>query len=131
MPDSLLVPLNDWPVSQAALHWLQVAKEPVDRYRSYLFQLAQFGLDNGLSGPRPLSPSQPLPESLEQHIGLLLEVGQSGEWANQWLFSNLGTDPEEQRDTLAIWLDEAESPIEAAKFVMEMVHDRMVAASSY
>lgn len=123
-------PSNKWIVSQLALQWLRKAKEQPDLDRSYLAQLAFWGLENGLKVVDPRSPSQPTHASLEETIHILLANGPKvAAAASQWLLSNPNLSEQDQRNNLLQSLRKATSPEEAAQSVLEMAYEVMVAES--
>src|SRR5262249_11449868 len=84
------VPSNRWPVNQAALKWLKEGKAAPDGDRSYLAQLAWWGLGNGIVRiSRPIAPSQPSHDDVELAIGSLLGSGaEKAEFASRWFLSS-------------------------------------------
>jgi hypothetical protein len=128
MSNRRVAPSNRWPVNQAALRWLQAAKEPADEDISYLVQLAWWGLENWIRVPPPRSPSQPTHEDLELALGQRLARGpRAAKDATRWLLANPNLAPGEEEENLLLWLESATSPMEAARLVIETVYDRMTA----
>jgi hypothetical protein len=121
-------PSNLWPVNQAALAWLRKAGEPAEPDMSYLAQLAWWGMENGATVPRPMSPSQPERDNLESALAALLERGPAqAEAATTWFLENPNLDREEQEESLAQRLQTATDPEDAAQVVLEVAYDLMVA----
>lgn len=127
----MIVPSNKWPVNQSALRWLQQAKDPYREDMSYLVQLAWWGLENGLSVPHPNSPSQPTHNDVELVLGRRLQSGPvRAAQASRWVLANPDVNQQEQANNLRSQLDQAKSPLEAAKLVVETVCERMAAVNS-
>jgi hypothetical protein len=126
MSNRRVAPSNESLVNQAALRWLQAAKEPADEGISYLVQLAWWGLENGICVPPPLSPNHPTHEDLELALGQRLVHGpKAAADATRWVLANPNLEPGEEEDNLLLWLESATSPMEAARLVIETVYDRM------
>ncbi len=127
------VPVNRWPLNQAALRWLRKAGEPGNPLVPYVLQLAAWGIEESkVELPQPLSPSQPLPEAVEQVVhGLVLGgMGSDPAWlAMRRLFSNPNLTWTEEIHNLENSLAEAETPAEAASAVIQVIIDLMEATS--
>jgi hypothetical protein len=131
MTDHPSLPVNRLPLNQLALNWLRSAKEPPDPSCLYLSQLARWGLEQGLGATKPLSPSQPSPETLESQVGALLGAGQEKAGrAFQWLLSNPNLSRQEQESDLEEALSNAGNPLAAARLLLETVYARMAAVSA-
>jgi hypothetical protein len=118
-------------VNQAALRWLKEAKAAPNEDRSYLAQLAWWGLENGIVRIScPIAPTQPTHDEVETAIGSLLGSGPGeAEFASRWFLSNPNLDEEEQAGNLELMLSEAENAEEAAHLAVETAYDRIVASS--
>ena len=126
------VPVNQWPINQAALEWLHKAKEPGDPERPYVLQLATWALEEDkIDLPRPIAPSQPEPEAVREVVyGLGAARGREEAYqAMRRLFSNPNLTHREEQDNLANSLSKAKSPVEAAQAVIQVILDLMVATS--
>lgn len=120
---------NDLEPNRLAKDWLvKAGRRPQPGARSlHLLSLASWGLEHGLKASSPLSPSQPLPESLEQQVHLLLGDPEAADW----LLNNPdGPDQEEQLASLSSRLKNAHSPLAAARVALETVYDRMAAGNA-
>lgn len=130
MIDQFRLPLNNTPLNQAALRWLEQAKAQRSPSLLYLTQLAFWGLEKGVQ-----VQSEVPPEALQDQVSLLLAVKanaakEQGQ-AYQWLLSNPdGPSQAEQTSTLEKALRSAPDPLQAAAAVLETVSDRMAAASA-
>jgi hypothetical protein len=123
------VPVNKWPINQAALAWLRQAKEHPEPAVAYLAQLARWGLDNDqVQVSPPISPQQPQPESVREFVArLVLAHGPvPAERATRLILSNPSLTMEEQRDNLLSELQEADDPEQAAQLVVRAIYDLMV-----
>lgn len=126
------VPVNQWPINQAALQWLQKAKEQPDPQVPYVLQLATWGLETDkIDLPRPIAPSQPEPEAVKQvAYGLGAAHGRQEAYeAMRRLFSNPDLSHKELMDSLDNSLSRATSPEGAAQAVIQVIYDLMVATS--
>jgi len=126
------VPVNQWPINQAALAWLTKAKEPADPERPYVLQLAAWALEaDKIDLPRPIAPSQPEPEAVKQvAYGLGQARGRTEAYeAMRRLFGNPNLTHKEEQDNLLASLELAKSPQEAAQAVIQVIYDLMVATS--
>lgn len=126
------VPVNKWPINQAALEWLHKAKEPGDPQVPYVLQLAVWALEeNKISLPRPIHPSQPEAEAVKEVVyGLGAARGREEAYgAMRRLFSNPNLTHREEQDNLSNSLSRAKSPVEAAQSVIQVILDLMVATS--
>lgn len=126
------VPINQWPINQAALLWLQEAKEPADPQAPYVLQLAVWALEaDKIDLPAPISPNQPTPEAVKQVVfGLAAAQGRAEAYeAMRRLFSNPNLSHREEQDNLANSLSRAKNPVEAARAVTQVILDLMVATS--
>src|SRR5665811_981950 len=98
--------LNDRLVNRAAWRWLKEARALVDPYCVHLLTLALWGWENGARGDCPRSRWY----SLELQLGHL--CGWTPEDVMGWLFEKPdGPDPEEQEESLLIWLKGAPDPL--------------------
>ena|SRR6266511_6471970 len=115
--------LNDSLVNRAAWRWLKEAKAVPDPYYLHLLTLAQWGLDNGAQGDWPKKER----DTLELQLGLLW--GWKPENVMSWLFNNPDgpDDPQEQEESLLIWLKTASSPLRAAAGVLSEIWYRQQA----
>lgn len=125
-------PSNRWPVNQLAANWLQKARDPADPERSALIQLAWWGLEKGgIVLQEAQSPSQPSPDQVEIALGERLVSGPVPAFqATRWLLTNPNLSQPEQTADLESKLEQAQSPQEAARAVLEAAYDRMAAASA-
>lgn len=126
------VPINQWPINQAALQWLQKAKETPHPDKPYVLQLATWGLEeNKIDLPQPIAPSQPTPEAVKQVAFGLADVwGKDQSYqAMRRLFSNPNLSHKEEMDNLSNSLSRATSPEGAAQAVIQVIYDLMVATS--
>jgi transcriptional regulator with XRE-family HTH domain len=129
--DPHLAPSNKLPVNQLAAKWLQVAKEPADPDRSFLAQLAWWGLEHGVQLPEPNHYTHPERHNLEHVIGLLLRSGpKEAAKATEWFLNNPNQPPQENIQYLVGLLKQASSPQEAAQLVLEVMFDRIVAVNA-
>ena len=131
MTDQQQVPVNQWPVNQAALRWLKAVKEPGNPQVPYVIQLAAWGLEqDGLLIPDPLAPSQPTPEAVRQVVYGLAQTGRKPAFqAMERLVSNPNLSPGEEMSNLKVSLSQASTPLEAAQSVVQVIYDLMVATS--
>lgn len=126
------VPVNKWPINQAALEWLHKAKEHPDPERPYVLQLATWGLEaDQIYLPPPIAPSQPEPEAVKQvAYGLGEARGRAETYeAMRRLFGNPNLTHKEEQDNLLSSLQQATSPQEAAQATIQVIYDLMVATS--
>jgi hypothetical protein len=126
------VPVNQWPINQAALEWLRKAKEPGDPEVPYVLQLATWALEaDKIDLPRPIAPGQPEPEAVRQvAFGLGAARGREEAYqAMRRLFSNPNLTHREEQDNLSNSLAKAKSPEKAAQAVIEVIYDLMVATA--
>lgn len=131
MTDPQEVPVNRWPVNQAALRWLLLAKGPTNPQVPYVIQLATWGLEqDGLQIPDPLAPSQPTADAVQQVVYGLAQSGRKPAFqAMERLVSNPNLSPQEVMSDLKASLAQASNPLEAAQEVVQVVYDLMVATS--
>jgi hypothetical protein len=121
---------NRWPVNQLALQWLRKTPEPPDPDISYPAQLAWWGPEK-VDIQRPVHPSQPEAADLEMALGGLLGVGPAEALkASRWFLSNPNLGRWEQERTLALELQEAESPQAAAVVLIQAAYSLMVASQT-
>lgn len=126
-----MVPVNRWPVNQAALVWLRQAGAEPDPMAAFLPQLAMWGLENGATVPPPLAPSQPDRNDLELMVGRHLGAGsRPAAGAMRWFLSNQNFSRVEQMNFLLTQLQQAQTPLEASVAALQVAYDRMVAANS-
>ena len=124
------LPTNRSVLNQLAKRWLNQAKAEADPSALYLAQLAWWGWEKGLRTPQPLAPSQPLPSSVEEMLGLLLGSGKDkAAMAEDWVLGNPNLDRAEQAANLEAALRAAANPLNAAQEVLEAIYDRMVAGA--
>jgi len=118
----MFVPQNNSELNQEALRWLKEANEPADPYALHLLTLAFWGLENGARGEWPD----------RDQAAIELQVGHLCGWTPtdimDWLMSNPNgpEDPSEQEQNLVSELQNAESPNQAAAFVLNVIYSRQV-----
>ena len=76
-------PSNKWPIKQAALRRLKVAKEPPEGDASYAAQLAWWGLETGGVETHPQAPNWPNRSEVEMFVQRLF--GEDAETASRYL----------------------------------------------
>jgi hypothetical protein len=111
------LPQNESLVNRQALEWLKVAKQPAPPWHLHILTLADWGLEEGVEGDWPEKERY----ALREQVNLLF--GWKPDNVLAWLFSNPDgpDDPQEQEDNLISELDLAESPEEAAAFVLNEI----------
>jgi hypothetical protein len=116
----MAVPQNNGLLNREALRWLERAKEPADPGYLHLLTLALWGLENGAEGEWP-ARHRP---ALEEQVGQLL--GWQPKNALAWLLSNPNgpDDRDEQEENLLSDLQNANSPKQAAAFVLNAIYSR-------
>ena len=107
-----LLHLNRQPISQHARSLLLKAKQLPDPSRLFLFQLAEWGLDQ----PDPQAES---PERLRQLLGVL--SARSPEQQLEFLLASAPALPKEQ-DRLINDLPKLEQPLEASALVLQVLN---------
>jgi hypothetical protein len=124
---------NKSEINQLALKWLEQVDPDAQSGVSYLAQLAHWGLESGeVTVPEPRIAGQPSPHNLEIAVGMLLEWGpEKAARATRWFLSNPNLSLGEQEIFLLEQLRQAESPQEAARRVIEVAYDMLVASSGY
>ena len=123
------LPVNRWPVNQAALRWLQAAKEQPDPQLPYLVQLLHLGFER----------EQPIPGlgdqykgSLELAAGKLLSSQLDPVKVTRLFQDNPnGPDQDEQSQNLLGLLTSAQTWEQAAQRLMEIWYDRNAATNPY
>jgi hypothetical protein len=123
------IPVNRWPVNQAAVHWLREANDLPDPHLPYLVQLLHLGFER----------EQPVPGLGDQYRGSL-ELAAGKLLSNQLdpvkvtrLFQDNpnGPDQDEQSRNLVALLTSANSWEQAAQSLMELWYDLNAAANPY
>lgn len=123
------IPVNRWPVNQAALHWLREAKAGPDHHLPYLVQLLHLGFEKG----------QPVPGLGDQYRGSL-ELAAGKLLSNQLdpvkvtrLFQENPNGPaqDEQNHGLLKLLTSANSWEQAAQSLMELWYSLNAAQNPY
>lgn len=112
-----VLPQNKSRVNRQAWKWLKEAKQPTNPWRLYILTLASWGLEEGVEGDWPEKERY----ALREQVSLLF--GWKPDNVLAWLFSNPdGPDaPKEQEDNLLADLKAAESPEQAAAFVLNAI----------
>jgi hypothetical protein len=123
------LPVNAWPLNQAALKWLRAAKTPLRDDLPYLVQLLDLGFTRNLAVP---GRGNDLWSELEQEAGLLLGWHLDPVRLTHWFVNNPdGGDETEQDGALLLRLEEAQDSDEAAQQLMEWFYDRISAENNY
>jgi hypothetical protein len=116
----MAVPQNNGLLNREALRWLEWAKEPADAEYLHLLTLALWGLENGAEGEWPARHRS----AVEEQVGQLL--GWKPTNALAWLLSNPDgpEDRDEQEENMLGDLRNANSPKQAAAFVLNAIYSR-------
>src|SRR5207244_297591 len=100
------LPVNAWPLNQAALKWLRAAKTPLSDELPYIVQLLDLGFTRNLAVPGRGNDRR---WELEQEAGLLLDRNLDPVRLTHWFVNNPdGGNETEQNDALLITLEEAQ-----------------------
>jgi len=117
---------NNSTLNKAAWRLLREAKQSPDLYALYVFQLAQYGLEQGVRGDWPQNKNYILQNQID------LMWGWKPSNAMRWLATNpnCGVNRKEQEKELLGWL-RAEEPEIAAAHVLNAIYSRLQAAIPY
>jgi hypothetical protein len=123
------LPVNAWPLNQAALRWLLAAKTPLSDHLPYRVQLLDLGFTRKLAVPGRGNDHR---WELAQEAGLLLGGNLDPVRLTHWLVNNPdGGNETEQNDTLLLRLEEAPDWEEASQGLMDWFYDRISAENNY
>jgi hypothetical protein len=123
------LPVNKWPLNQAALGWLRRAHKPADSSLPYLAQLLSEGFEANLA---LAGPGQKFRAELHQASDQLLDWSLDPVAVMRWFTDNPnGPSQPEQSQSLLLELEKAKSWEEAAQNLMEWFYDRKAAQDPY
>src|SRR5215469_1777017 len=123
------LPVNQWPVNQAAQRWLRQANQPPDPHSPYLVQLLNLGFQSSLFLP---GQGQQYRAELSQAASELYDPSLDPVKVMRWFQSNpQGPSWAEQSQTLLSLLEQARSWEEAAQSLMEWFYDLKAGQDPY